>query len=558
MQGRVSVFQRGSIHVDVAFSTVKDHIMRLIRENKWIIIIIAVVLVAAVAIFSGKDSNLGEDLPEGAEESAVEELNVASTNETAGEETAGDLQVESEESVVAEETSDELAEESSEEATAEELIEEEIVEFTEEDALNATYIRVLLSNDGEYLMEDVIITSSASYTVSAGGVETSYTAGQTVTASEVDATTFTITPDDASSKLQVTSITKSCGHPSYYGTITVTKVTDGYNVVNTVDLERYLYSVVSSEVPSAYASEAQKAQAICARTYALKKMTSGTYSSYGADIDDTTSSQVYNNVAETSTSIAAVNATEGLYMTYAGSLVNAYFFSTSGGTTCRNDDVWDDSHLSYLLDAYETYDGGTPSLTTDEAFRTFLDDTTADSIEKGSAYYRWSIKYTATQMNTIVCEGLAKLVEAGSTNVGFSKNVSSTADADAIAKLFGDIVGIQVTSRGASGLAKTINITFENGVVIVNDQLTIRTLLGDTSLTINKNDGTTATEFSALPSAYFYIDVALDGTFTIKGGGFGHGCGLSQNGANILAGKGWSYEEILQHYYTGVSIESTD
>ena len=59
-----------------------------------------------------------------------------------------------------------------------------------------------------------------------------------------------------------------------------------------------------------------------------------------------------------------------------------------------------------------------------------------------------------------------------------------------------------------------------------------------------------------LPSAYFYIKKDEDGNYVLRGGGFGHGVGMSQNGANALAAAGYDYRAILTHYYNGVVIEN--
>ena len=70
-----------------------------------------------------------------------------------------------------------------------------------------------------------------------------------------------------------------------------------------------------------------------------------------------------------------------------------------------------------------------------------------------------------------------------------------------------------------------------------------------------KNDGTTASGWTSLPSPFYYVD-KTDNGFIVRGGGFGHGVGMSQNGANILAGEGHNYKYILRHYYSYIDLTS--
>ena len=106
-------------------------------------------------------------------------------------------------------------------------------------------------------------------------------------------------------------------------------VLGGLDVVNQVDLEDYVRGVVAWESPSSWPSEALKAQAVAARTYAITTKRSGTFDQY-----PDTRSQMYGGVAaETAATDAAVAATTGQVVTYGGEPVVTYFFSTSGGRT---------------------------------------------------------------------------------------------------------------------------------------------------------------------------------------------------------------------------------
>jgi stage II sporulation protein D len=116
----------------------------------------------------------------------------------------------------------------------------------------------------------------------------------------------------------------------YRGSLLISAAGSGLVAVNALDLEDYVRGVVSGESPSAWPTEALKAQAVAARTYAVTSHAGGAVFDQYAD----TRSQVYRGVAaETPNTDAAVQATKGQVVTYAGQPVTTYFFSTSGGET---------------------------------------------------------------------------------------------------------------------------------------------------------------------------------------------------------------------------------
>ena len=114
----------------------------------------------------------------------------------------------------------------------------------------------------------------------------------------------------------------------YRGSLLISASGSGLVAVNALDLEDYVRGVVSAESPSAWPTEALKAQAVAARTYAITSHAGGGVFDQYAD----TRSQVYRGVAgETPATDAAVQATQGQVVTYGGQPVTTYFFSTSGG-----------------------------------------------------------------------------------------------------------------------------------------------------------------------------------------------------------------------------------
>ena len=134
------------------------------------------------------------------------------------------------------------------------------------------------------------------------------------------------------------------GGKRYSGLINVKNLKNEIFVVNTLGIEKYLTSVVGSEMPHRWPLEALKAQAIASRTYALKKTGNDLY-----DIDSTQKDQVYNGLeSKTSQTNKAVKHTRTLVMTHKNKLINALFHSSSAGMTENSEDVWRNKY-PYLI-----------------------------------------------------------------------------------------------------------------------------------------------------------------------------------------------------------------
>ncbi len=143
---------------------------------------------------------------------------------------------------------------------------------------------------------------------------------------------------------------------AYHGALTLTADAGALRLVNAVRLEDYVASVVASEYPFGEI-EGVKAQAVLARTYALKAK--GRHGSY--DVVDHVGSQVYRGIGtETPTARRAAEATRGEVLTWRGSLVEAVYSSSSGGHTADNDAVWSGSPLPYLRGREDPFDHASP------------------------------------------------------------------------------------------------------------------------------------------------------------------------------------------------------
>ena len=134
------------------------------------------------------------------------------------------------------------------------------------------------------------------------------------------------------------------GDKRYSGLINIKNLKNEIFVLNIIGIEKYLSSVVGSEMPYKWPIEALKAQAIASRTYALKKTGNDLY-----DIDSTQRDQVYNGLeSKTYKTNKAVKYTRSLVITHKNKLINALFHSSSAGMTENSEDVWRNKY-PYLI-----------------------------------------------------------------------------------------------------------------------------------------------------------------------------------------------------------------
>lgn len=262
----------------------------------------------------------------------------------------------------------------------------------------------------------------------------------------------------------------------------VVKLLDSNKIIS-LSLEDYIIGVVSCEMPASYEIEALKAQAVASRTYALEKMN---YNN-NYDLENSTSNQCYhdneklkskwgNNYEKYYNKISkAVNDTAGIYMTYKGNIIKAFYFSTSNGYTEDVKDVFG-STLDYLVSVESPWDKNSKN---------------------------------------------------------FEKTVSFN-EKDFLKKL-------------------NINDKTVNKIEILNKTKSNR--IYDLSINNIKFKGTTFRKLLGIRSTDFEIN-KKDNIIYITTKGYGHGVGLSQYGSNEMAKLGYTYKEILKHYYKNIEINN--
>lgn len=346
---------------------------------------------------------------------------------------------------------------------------------------------------------------------------------------------MTIEPLEKKGRIRITSIERSQGNPEYRGKLHLYPKEGKLIVVNELSLEQYLYGVVPSEMPASYEQEALKLQAVCARTYALKEKSQKQYADVYADVVDSTASQVYNNTVEDGRCNQAVRDTQGNVLIYEGELAATYFFSTSCGYTTNATDVWYQSRTDvsppYLMGKFQGKKQMQLNLKKEKDFRKFLKYTTLyHTFEKEEPWYRWTITCSIDQITQTLQSNYPN--EMGK---------------------IGKIKEISIVERGVGGVAKRCKIIGSKGSFMIEKENAIRKALAVTGTKAIGQSGKQMTISSILPSGYFYIK--QKGTsIQVHGGGFGHGVGMSQTGANRMAKLGYTWTVMAKHYFEGVSI----
>ncbi len=420
-------------------------------------------------------------------------------------------------------------------------------------------IRVLINNAGYngYYHDKVFVTSDTPFTIQYGDTVDEYEANERVEfrngSKELENGTASIRSKEEDGKITLVGLERQCKDPSYRGTIELSKSDEGVIVVNELPVEEYLYGVVPSEMPISYNLEALKAQAICARAYAYRQMNSDTYAEFGAHLDDSVASQVYNNVEEDERGIYAVDDTYGVVPCYQDEVIEAFFFSTSCGTTSNNRAVWGGNQEPYLLDTFENELNDIANLDNEESFQSFINNELGTGFfEENEPFYRWNVSYTKEQLTKAVNDNLYARIQAMPDNI-LALNGNGEYEKKSLQSV-GDVVSLNITKRGKSGIIEEMQIVGTQETIMVSGQSNVRALLSPKDTVIYKQDGSTVTGWTSLPSAYFYVVTDGD-TLTLMGGGFGHGVGMSQNGANDMAAMGYRANDILTHYYTAVELK---
>lgn len=309
-------------------------------------------------------------------------------------------------------------------------------------------------------------------------------------------------------------------------------------LINRLDVEHYLKGVVPSEMPVGFGLEALKAQSVAARNYSLACRANNPR---GYDVVDSVASQVYHGYnRESAIANKAIEETHGLVALYNDDTIVAVFSSTAGGYTETFGNTFSDPKTKAFPSAEKGYLVAKPDLPKfkplsdeEEAFKFY--STRPISYDMFSPLYRWTRTWTKEELEKILKSTLVV-----QSKTGFVKPALENSED------FGELKEIKVTKRGESGKIIFLEIVTDKNTFLVEKELVIRRAF--------TKDG------KALPSAnvVFKYEVDEEGKWSdivAYGGGFGHGCGLSQFGAMYMAQRcRMNFETILKHYYNGICL----
>jgi stage II sporulation protein D len=332
---------------------------------------------------------------------------------------------------------------------------------------------------------------------------------------------------------------------AFRGAFRLLKREAGLTVINEVSLEEYVTSVISSEMSASCPLELLKAHAVISRSWLWYPKTSPSPSGRGRsggldsheilrwygreahpdfDVCADDHCQRYQGITKvfSPAAAAAVHATAREFLRYNGAICDARFSKCCGGITERFATAWEDEVVPYLESVCDSpvqscsYNPETRIRSNPAAYCNTHDLELLSRVLPGfdqetRDFYRWRVAYTP--------EELADLIRSR------------------LAMDLGPIRGVQALARGPSGRIYRLKITGERDHVIIGKELEIRRALSRTHLY----------------SSAFVVDQE-PGRIVLRGAGWGHGVGLCQIGAAVMANEGKTYSEILQHYYRGTTI----
>ena len=338
---------------------------------------------------------------------------------------------------------------------------------------------------------------------------------------------------DPSQTLSVDALPSTSGNwamanrtrPRFRGQLEIRLNDEGHlTATDVVSLEEYVKGVVPSEIGGLCPLEALKAQAVAARSEALFKLRLDRHPGQMYDFCDTTHCQVYRGLDDqTGHSARWVEETAGQVLVNGAEVVDAVYSHSCGGVTASSADIWRGSKYTSFRTSYDGRAASAPNLADERAAANWLNsqpDVFCNCNQPGfpeyaKKYFRWSREVTGATLR---------------------RNANAR-------KKIGDVTGLRVTDRAASGRARELTVTGTGGTLKIVGAYEIADFLGE------------------LPSAFIVLQPGYAAKppraierLTIRGGGFGHGVGMCQMGAMSMAQHGYKYDQILRHYYPTAAV----
>ncbi|MGI5850192.1 MAG: SpoIID/LytB domain-containing protein, partial [Christensenellales bacterium] len=346
----------------------------------------------------------------------------------------------------------------------------------------------------------------------------------------------------------------SYGKTSYLGDMEFIFSGSYITVINHVYIEEYLYGVLPYEMSDSFPFDALKAQAVAARTYAIRRMGgSGAY-----DVEDTSKNQVYRGYNKNYVnSIAAVKETSKQVLKYGGTIADAYFSASNGGWTETPFHIWGRVDYPYYQIQQDPYDtANTESLYEEVFFPLSIDEThpiKSYSNVKGTpniANAELYIKQAIVNSEQLVSYGVIDV--DGFTLTGMLALVLYEPDTDGA---YNNLI----SKYSTIACKDFVKATGAFSVDVDGTPLELQNVDLDLRYFDASNGISTYKVFNASSLRLFTVEAKTDETGTsgisIYHKRYGHGAGLSQRGAQQRAGSGQGYAEILSFYYPGTAIE---
>ncbi|MEB3354278.1 MAG: SpoIID/LytB domain-containing protein, partial [Cyanobacteriota bacterium] len=289
-----------------------------------------------------------------------------------------------------------------------------------------------------------------------------------------------------------------------------------WTLVEEVPLERYLLGVVPHEIGAGAPAAALAAQAVLARTWAVRNQ--GRFAVDGYHLCADTQCQVYGDPRHAGAAVRqAIGATRHQVLAWQGLPIHAVYHATNGGIGAGFDEVWSGEPLPYLRPQVD----GSPAL--QARLRLPLEParvgpalaTTVQAYGADHPRFRWSRQLDGAQIRQALARTAPQL--GMPTRLAVLERGPS-----------GRVLALEIEAQGAAGVAQRL---------LLRRDAIRRTL-------------------RQLPSTLFVLRPEGPGRWRFEGGGFGHGAGLSQAGAIELARRGWSLGQILERYYPGTSLQT--
>jgi len=310
-------------------------------------------------------------------------------------------------------------------------------------------------------------------------------------------------------------------------------------VVNFVNINDYIAGVVGREMSPSWPLEALKAQAVCARSYAVKNWHK--HSSHGFNLCNTQDCQVYLGTGgESESTISASEQTKDQIIMHGSSVAEALYSSSNGGSLAYSKYVWGND-IPYLTASYDPYDAASQNprsswdvTLTKEQIKSKLDQKDIDIGEIVDMKVTGADEYGRTYEVTIFGTNGQYPIKNDQTRSFFG--------------LYSQKYTITPVGDSSDAIQPVFAIT-KDGVKSV----TSFTIKGSRT-TLDNNDYISVKSSTDSVQYQTKASPAAPESFVINGSGWGHGLGMSQYGAKVMAEQGFDYVDILKFYYNGVEL----